>query len=239
MSIKIYYDRSVSSTGRELKRALNAVKIRKHGPNIRASALIFWGGAPLLTRQIRTNKILGNFSVLNKLEQYQAFRSNGLSHPEWTERIQGAQYWLAEGHTVFARTLLNSHSGRGIVVFTGEERAPVYTKYVKKLKEFRIQVFQGRVIDVQEKRGRNGAERNAQIRNLDNGYVYCREGIELPEGANELAIKAVEAVNYDWGAVDLIYNQRHNQLYVLEVNSAPGLTGTTLTSYINAFRNIL
>ena len=53
-------------------------------------------------------------------------------------------------------------------------------------------------------------------------------------GAADLAINAVKAVGYKYGAVDLIYNEKRNQCYVLEVNSRPGLMGTTLDRYADA-----
>jgi D-alanine-D-alanine ligase-like ATP-grasp enzyme len=37
--------------------------------------------------------------------------------------------------------------------------------------------------------------------------------------------------------VDIIYNRQRNQHYVLEVNTRPGLTGTTLTRYVAAIIN--
>ena len=41
--------------------------------------------------------------------------------------------------------------------------------------------------------------------------------------------------NLDFGAVDLIWNEHENKCYVLEVNSAPGIEGTTLQQYVTAF----
>jgi D-alanine-D-alanine ligase-like ATP-grasp enzyme len=37
--------------------------------------------------------------------------------------------------------------------------------------------------------------------------------------------------------VDLVYNEKRNQCYVLEVNSRPGLSGTTLDNYCEALIN--
>lgn len=236
MSIKIWYNKHTSKTGKALKEALNAIKLRGHGPPVRGSNILIWGSKSGFNREVNGGYTIFNRSY-SKLEQYKVFRENDIPHPPWTESIQGAQYWLAEGKTVFARTLLNAHSGKGIVIFTGDEVAPVYTQYIKKAKEYRVHVFQGKIIDIQEKRGKVGAEKNTQIRNLANGYVYCRENVNLPDAAMELALRATAALNLLWGAVDLIYNQRQNCYYVLEVNSAPGLTGTTLNNYVKEIKN--
>ena len=176
---------------------------------------------------------------LNKVDQFNAFSSNNISCPKFTTVPESVGEL---GRTVFARTLVNSTNGRGIIEFdtgSGEAvpRAPLYTEYIPKKAEYRFHVFGDKVIDVQEKRKKrefDGDERNTRVRNLHNGYVYCRDGVNPPDGAADLAIKAVEAVGYKYGAVDLIYNEKRNACYVLEVNSRPGLMGTTLDRYADA-----
>jgi D-alanine-D-alanine ligase-like ATP-grasp enzyme len=41
-------------------------------------------------------------------------------------------------------------------------------------------------------------------------------------------------LGYTLGAVDIAYNEYHNQLVVFEVNANPGLQGSTLESYATA-----
>ena len=77
-------------------------------------------------------------------------------------------------------------------------------------------------------------DRNTRVRNVSNGYVYCRDNLNPPADASGLAIRAVAACGYEYGAVDIIYNEKRNQCYVLEVNSRPGLMGTTLDKYSEA-----
>jgi glutathione synthase/RimK-type ligase-like ATP-grasp enzyme len=135
--------------------------------------------------------------------------------------------------------LLRGSEGRGIVVAETAAQmvaAPLYTKYVKKKREFRVHVLNGQVIDVQEKRRRRefDGERDTRIRNLANGYVFCRDGITVPPGLSDLAISATVALGYNLGAVDIAFNEHHNRLVVLEVNSTPGMEGTTLEKYATA-----
>jgi D-alanine-D-alanine ligase-like ATP-grasp enzyme len=49
-----------------------------------------------------------------------------------------------------------------------------------------------------------------------------------------MAIAATKALDYSFGAVDIVFNEHHNQLYVLEVNANPGMEGTTLEKYSDA-----
>ena len=117
--------------------------------------------------------------------------------------------------------------------------APLYTQYVKKKKEFRVHVLNGQVIDVQEKRKKRefSDQRDNRIRNLHNGYVFCRDGVVEPNGLRSLAQSAVQALGYTLGAVDIVFNEHHNRLYVLEVNACPGMQGSTLETYATHVAN--
>lgn len=172
----------------------------------------------------------------NKIEQLTLFKENNVSHPPFCTSSAGVE--ALESKTIFARTLVNSTNGRGIVEFergSVPPNAPLYTAYIPKKAEYRFHVFNGEVIDVQEKRKKRGIdERNTRIRNVNNGYVYCRDNLTPPTGAAELAVRAVQALGYDYGAVDIVYNEKRNQCYVLEVNSRPGLMGTTVERYADA-----
>lgn len=179
---------------------------------------------------------------LNKIEQFHRFSSAGVSSPRYATSPEEAR--LLDCRTLFARTLINSTNGRGILEFDSSiapyPAAPLYTEYIPKKSEFRFHVFGDQVIDIQEKRKAKdfNGERNTRIRNVGNGYVYCRDGINPPDGAANLAVLAVKALGYEYGAVDVIYNEKRNQSYVLEVNSRPGLMGTTLEKYAEAIINL-
>jgi len=111
----------------------------------------------------------------------------------------------------------------------------VYTKYKKKKREFRVHVYKDTVVRVVEKKLRKDWDgpREAKIRNLANGYVFCSCEQE-PEGIRELAIKAAGVVQSDFKGVDIGYNEKQNELFCIEVNSAPGLQGSNVDAYVNA-----
>jgi Glutathione synthase/Ribosomal protein S6 modification enzyme (glutaminyl transferase) len=172
----------------------------------------------------------------DKLSQFQAFKAMGVSSPNFTTSIEDAKHWLAEGKVVVCRRLLRGSEGKGIVIATKEDElvhAPLYTEYIKKKKEFRVHVFNGAVIDVQEKRKKGGfdGERNTRVRNVSNGYVFCRGDIREPADLRDVAVAAANAIGYSLGAVDVVYNERSDKSYVLEVNATPGMEGTTLNNY--------
>lgn len=167
--------------------------------------------------------------------------------PPFTSEKVLAEEWLSNGISVVARTLLRANSGRGIVLCTPENgqavpQAPLYTQYIKKAEEYRIHVVQGSVVDQQLKRRRLEVpddEVDFQIRNASNGWVFTREGVAAPDCVLQASINAVNALGLDFGAVDVGYNIKYNAPCVFEVNTAPGLEGTTLENYYEAFLKML
>lgn len=180
-----------------------------------------------------------NEDVLNKVNQFERFKQCGVACPPSTTSRMEAAGWLLEEGTVFCRTLTQANSGRGIVVATTADDlvdAPLYTRYIKKRKEYRVHVFNDRVIRVQEKRQRTDFPKedvNHQVRNFDNGWVFCTQDLQIADEAQLIGVArdAVGAVGYLFGAVDVIFNEKQGKYYVLEVNSRPGIEGGTAMAY--------
>jgi glutathione synthase/RimK-type ligase-like ATP-grasp enzyme len=119
--------------------------------------------------------------------------------------------------------------------------APLYTKYIKKISEYRVHVVGNAVIDVQKKMRRTDIpdeQVNWQVRSHSNGFIFGREGVVLPDAVTADCVRCVNELGLDFGAVDVIFNAHQETYYVLEVNTAPGLTGTTLVNYANALTNL-
>ena len=168
--------------------------------------------------------------------------------PDWTLSKETARSWLEVDNppVLFARTVLAGHSGEGIVkVRTLDELEPIregtlIVKYVPKRHEFRIHVGNhgNTIISHQQKmRSREVPDDQVdfQVRNTANGFIFARNDIVVPEDVETQAMKGLAATGLEFGAVDVIYNERRGEAYVLEVNTAPGLTGTTVTDYANYF----
>jgi len=147
------------------------------------------------------------------------------------------------GKLVVVRTLTAASEGRGISIVPKEEltqQAPLYTEYIPKKKEFRVHVFDNKVIYVQDKRRSAGLEQKEfQVRNTANGYVFCRNNVVAPDDLHSVALSAVSAIGRSQGAVDLIYNEKRNKCFALEVNSRPGMTGSTVKLYAEAILEYL
>jgi glutathione synthase/RimK-type ligase-like ATP-grasp enzyme len=176
---------------------------------------------------------------VNKIQQYSWFKANNIPSLEYTTDREVAKQWLAEGLILFGRKYLNSSCGKGIVVMESPEAfvpCPVYTQYKKKKREFRVHVFQNQIVSVVEKKRKRefDGERDTKIRNLANGYVFIQSVVDEPPGLRELALSAAAVSPSDFRGVDIGYNAKRNELFVIEVNSAPGIQGTNVSKYLNA-----
>ncbi len=103
-------------------------------------------------------------------------------------------------------------------------------------------MFKGQVIHSSRKARKKDIpdeEVNWQVRNHKNGFIFQHENFELPEECVVKAKEAVELCGLDFGAVDIIWNDKQQRAYVLEVNTAPGLEGKTLEAYAKAFKECL
>lgn len=195
----------------------------------------------VLPNRTRGRRTVNFPSGIDKRTQFQRFTERGVSCPKFSTAGQAAPDVLGNPKRIVCRALLNSSSGKGItIVERGETipNVPLYTEYIPKKKEFRVHVYNNRVIDVAEKRKRRDHEneRDTKIRNLANGYVFCRDGIQEPTSIRELAISACSSLGRTQGAVDIIWNEKQDKCYVLEVNSNPGMEGTTLKKYVVAIK---
>lgn len=160
------------------------------------------------------------------------------------------QFWTRredipdEAFPIVCRTLLSSHSGRGIVIAATRSdlvAAPLYVQYVKKQDEYRVHLGtrddESHVIAVQRKARDTRVENpNWQVRNHDNGFIFVRSGFTAPRAVIEAAEVCFMNIGLDFGAVDVIYNEKTGRAYVLEINTAPGLEGQTIEDYAAFFR---
>lgn len=160
---------------------------------------------------------------------------NNLKLVEYTTSKDSAIGWVRDGHKVVQRAILNGRSGQGITIAETVEDiidVPLYTKYVKKKHEFRVHVIYGEVVDVQQKRRMTEEEPlSYEVRSRDNGWVYCRQDVSIPVHIKRECARFVTDFGLDFGALDIIWNEHYNKWRILEVNTAPGLEGTTLETY--------
>jgi glutathione synthase/RimK-type ligase-like ATP-grasp enzyme len=264
MSVKILPYKTGSKSVKTLCEALDVKALRLTNSKWKVkndSLVINWGSSefhslhhipcPEDTTVTILNSPLKVREAVDKLKFFQLLKDFTVSPeieddivPEfWTDK----EYIPAGAYPIVCRTVLNGHSGVGIVIADTPDDlvdAPLYVRYMKKKKEFRIHVGKTSdgtfvVIAEQQKVAKHGTEpTDWRIRSHSNGFVFQRQGINVPLHVRSAAMRALEATGLDFGAVDVILTTG-GKASVLEVNTAPGLEGQTVQDYADFFKEFM
>lgn len=235
----LYSYNKYSESAKALSKTLNIPFITKLVPGL---SVINWGSSEYFLGQF---KMLNNPSnvrkAVDKLETFSRLRSLNIPTVDFTLTSEQAREWINKGNTVYCRTKVKSSSGDGIVLASELNQMPegcrLFTKAVVNPKEYRVHVVNNNIIDITQKKRRLEEDASQWIRNYDNGWVYTRDGIQVPRSVKVWSKLAVTKLGLDFGAVDILY--KDGLCYVLEVNTAPGIEGTTLVKYAEAFKNLM
>jgi hypothetical protein len=224
----------------------------------RHDVIVCWGEE---LPAIEGPRILNGAPILNKLEAALKLKADGvetvevaairpavnqvadLFEPGVAERVNRTQaqalserirQYLATpipaAETWLPRTF--NHLG-GHDLLNAPARPDYFSKKENIIEEFRIHIFNGKSIRAGVKKHRDGVEGHSWIRSYDSGWNICYNDFHSKKAMRALAVKAVEVLGLQFGAVDL-GKTADGRLLVLEVNRAPGLEGGTVTSYVNA-----
>lgn len=258
-NLKIYPYKMGSESAKALSELLDAKRVRDAGRYTPKSGqtIINWGNGrePSWTPSAtsRRVRILNNPSAVNvagnKLSTFRALQAVGISIPEFTTDRSVAKRWLDDGERVVERHNLRGSSGAGIRIVSVDDEdteaelktAPLYTKFLDKTAEYRVHIFNGQMIDFVQKKRVSSERRddtfNPYISSMEHGWVFTRTDVPEVPSAIRIAKQAVAALDLDFGAVDIMFYEGRS--YVLEINTAPGLAGTTLVKYGNALRRLM
>lgn len=254
MRYRILSHNMASKGARQMAEALNGMLLRREGSVYRprgdgsGDAIINWGVTT-------PSELVGKVAKFYNLPEQVSVASNKLkflrmmqfAHPEYIPEFwDNAASIPDSAFPIVCRTVLNGHSGEGIVIaMTRDELvpAPLYVRYIRKKNEYRVHVgrtaTEYQVISVQRKARRLDVpkeEVNWMVRNHQNGFVYVRNDFTPRKVVIEAARRALAVTGLDFGAVDVVWNEHSNRAYVLEVNTAPGLEGTTVEDYAWFFK---
>lgn len=237
----IVYNKRSCVTGRALFEWLKANRVGgyrwrrscKNPPRGAADLVIRWGNSlhdvqatvELNSRDAVRNatKKLEMMRILNEhsLSPPVVFHENSSMNNRGDERTAIANLANEEG-MVYYRTQYDE------VRYTNPSSIPVNFQYVSKpidkVAEYRVHVFDGKCVGVYEKvpnqeNVRIFKDHNCDFVRLDMSNEDNRRKIK---GVRPKAVEAVGHLNLLFGGVDVIVDRDRN-IYVLEVNSAPGL----------------
>lgn len=205
--------------------------------------VINWGNSSrdLLTssRVVVLNKPDQVGTAINKVESFNVWSASNIPVPAFTADSTS----LDRSHIWLARTVLTGSGGAGIMVVRPEDvvpDAPLYVQYIKKAEEYRVHVAFGSAVFVQRKLRVSNNEQTKDeklIRNYNNGWVFSPVLVEeASEEIKRVAISAVVSLGLDFGAVDIVISNDERLPYVLECNTAPGISSPGLIqAYKQAF----
>lgn len=252
MSIFIYPYNGNSVSARALRDGLGAPIIRNSNSRFVGDptrTVINWGN-PRGNIEVARCRVINHpehiRNASNKINFMHTMSQLGgnYDYPFWTNRGD-----VPRDRMIVCRHVLNGSGGEGIELWDGRSRdpdtlpeAPLYVQYVPKRDEFRLHMFMGEPIFYQKKLRRRDSpdeEVNWQIRNHDNGFIFAHNLDDLRPEPHVVAHarSVIEALGLQFGAIDIAYQERSGTYKFLEVNTAPGLTGTTLSQYVIAIRN--
>lgn len=199
--------------------------------------LIRWGNAIPFNVETLLQQPEAIARASNKLVALRAMQAAGVRVPEFSTNPESL------GFPMLGRTT-HGFGGKDIRVYESFDPYAVgihdfYTKYIPNKREYRLHVFQGQVIRVQGKYLDYPEQHtNPYIQNYGQGYRFRSPEKQLNRDRTEAAIKAVEVLGLDFGAVDLLIGTDGN-CYVLEVNTAPKCSPLTARAYIEAIHGWL
>lgn len=187
------------------------------------------------------NKTISNAS--SKIRAFQKFAENNLPHPRHHSTLTGLREVIGNDRTILCREDKLS-GGKGIIIVRPNEGISDTIEYhfaVEKLsieREARVHVFNKEAKLFQVKLLPIG--NTNPIHSFENGTRYSTKfeqylTADVVNQMTNLAVQAVEVLGLDFGAVDLVLTKREH-IYLLEVNTAPGLKSQAT---IDCYKEIL
>lgn len=247
-NVYLYAYNEYSKSAKDLAQALGIKRIKHKNSKFKGNPnkiVINWG-ASNLPDEVHQCVVLNSDveACVDKLKFFEKLKGTNIT-PEFCTSIDDAERMLGRGKEVVCRTILNGYSGKGIVIAKSIDEiveAPLYTQYIPKKDEYRIHIVDNKIIFMQRK-ARNLEVKddfvNWKIRNHDNGFIFAHKDLQVPEIVSETTLNCHAILGIQFGAYDVVYNEKNNKAYVLECNTACGLEGETLNSYVNAFKGVL
>jgi hypothetical protein len=185
--------------------------------------------------------------AIDKVLTYAALDMVGINVPRlFMTRQQADDYLYANPDGIILGRMNGLSGGKGIDIYRSGDTIHYHHHFYSVLEpsdtEYRVHIVRTKLIALHQKRQRKGMkewwdDNKRIIRCHDNNWILCRTNVEFNSDVAAVARRAVEALGLDFGAVDVLWHEENGPT-VLEVNTAPGIEGSLVVAYANAFRDI-
>ena len=198
------------------------------------------------------NSNLNGHIVVNKILAQKKLEENGVLMPKIYLRgdnIPDSAFPVLARKQVHSRgrDIIYIRNGEDLQHLNDEEYGQGYNlydylvEYINKSSEYRVHIlknpFDGHIytgmVNVKIKKDINA---DPIVRNKDNGWKQISYENDFYEQLLYIGQDCINILGYDFGAVDII--RKKDRLYVLEVNSAPGLEPRKLQIYGEYFKEM-
>lgn len=204
----------------------------------RGGVIINWGYS--------CGKGLNAHIIGNKLKELEVLRDAGIAVPDFIRMGSKLESWAKGKYPILLRNLHHAQ-GRDIVIVKAERELDRETagnkdfaiQYINKIAEFRAHVCGDKVVLVTKKVAID-SKADKMICNHGRGWKQCtyERGRDFYRKVADIAIPAIKAAHYDFGAVDIIIDNK-GKAYVLELNAAPGLVvENRIDAYMSYFKEV-
>lgn len=259
----LWYSWSTDVTGKELARELGISCGKRPPKDYIPDLFICWGANTNIKSKLNPKKIIkvtypkdafyfnhpDKIEVnRNKYEAMKILKEDKVSIPKFFHRdtitqavdtgkicfpIVGRKY-VHQGGSGFYLSLCKKDLKHSL-----NQDAKYFMEYIKNDREFRVHIFDGEVIKVQEK-VQEKEDADKWIRSNNRGWKFSirNNWDTLPKEVLDEAIDSVDSLELDFGAVDIIYSD-DKKAYVIEVNSGPSLNDNGIQLYIEHFKKFI
>ena len=232
--LRLHIAENCGPTGRILAKLLTDAGVPLTHDNNAAKGHVCWGAGGSYAQPTLNAKCSNH----NKLQELQALTTAGVQTIPFMLPNEVPQLMFPKRPIPFAQPLLarklKHHGGTDIRYCKDTRRARIalskgrafFTRYIPSTTEFRVWVYRKRHLGTYEKVLAHPELKHRMVgRNHRNGYAFqLVQEANIPRPAVDLAVRSVEALGLDFGAVDVLLG-RDGRYYVLEVNTAPGIEG--------------
>lgn len=235
------YTAKGSTTGKLLRQKFSAIR-KQTNRKAKCDLLLRWGSTQVFSN-LKYKKELNTLEAIkrttNKLEMLTVLKAASIPTPEFgTCPEQSAEFMDRSGNFYIRSKLGVVRYGNDYSIATDQ----YYSKPIKyKRREYRVHVFNGKVIGLYEKIPNDPIPENRPKLFKSNTCKFVRSDPTISRVdpvTQQICIAAVQSLGLLFGGVDLI-RDKNGLFFITEVNSAPGLNSQMIERYVNEIKEYL